>query len=33
MITEIDFRVKGEGRKKLAYAIGELLGMPCIILS
>ena len=28
MITEIDFRVKGEGRKKLAYAIGELLGMP-----
>ena len=28
MITEIDFRVKGEERKKLAYAIGELLGMP-----
>ena len=27
MITEIDFRVKGEERKKLAYAIGELLGM------
>lgn len=28
MITEFDFRVKGEKRKKLAYAIGELLGMP-----
>lgn len=28
MITEIDFRVKGEERKKLVYAIGELLGMP-----
>ena len=28
MIIEIDFRVKGEERKKLAYAIGELLGMP-----
>ena len=28
MITEIDFKVKGEERKKLAYAIGELLGMP-----
>jgi hypothetical protein len=28
MITEIDFNVKGEERKKLAYAIGELLGMP-----
>ena len=27
MITEIDFQVKGEERKKLAYAIGELLGM------
>lgn len=27
MITEIDFKVKGEERKKLAYAIGELLGM------
>lgn len=26
MITEIDFKVKGEERKKLAYAIGELLG-------
>lgn len=25
MITEIDFKVKGEERKKLAYAIGELL--------
>ncbi len=28
MITEIDFKVKGEERKKLAYAIGESLGMP-----
>ena len=28
MITEIDFKVKGEERKKLAYAIGELLEMP-----
>lgn len=28
MITEIDFKVKGGERKKLAYAIGELLGMP-----
>ncbi len=27
MITEIDFKVKGEERKKLAYAIGELLGI------
>lgn len=27
MITEIDFKVKGEERKKLAYAIGELLVM------
>lgn len=27
MITEIDFKVKGEERKKLAYAIGELFGM------
>lgn len=27
MITEIDFKVKGEERKKLVYAIGELLGM------
>lgn len=27
MITEIDFKVKGEERKKLAYAIGELIGM------
>lgn len=27
MITEIDFKVKGGERKKLAYAIGELLGM------
>ena len=27
MITEIDFKVKGEERKKLAYVIGELLGM------
>lgn len=27
MITEIDFQVKGEERKKLAYSIGELLGM------
>ena len=27
MITEIDFKVKGEERKKLSYAIGELLGM------
>ena len=27
MISEIDFKVKGEERKKLAYAIGELLGM------
>ena len=25
MIIEIDFKVKGEERKKLAYAIGELL--------
>ena len=28
MITEIDFKVKGEERKKLAYAIGELLEIP-----
>ena len=28
MITEIDFKVKGEERKELAYAIGESLGMP-----
>ena len=28
MIIEIDFKVKGEERKKLAYAKGELLGMP-----
>lgn len=28
MITEIDFKVKGEKRKKLAYAIAELLEMP-----
>ena len=28
MIIDIDFKVKGEERKKLAYAIGELLGMP-----
>ena len=28
MIIEIDFKVKGEERKKLAYAIGEWLGMP-----
>lgn len=28
MIIEIYFKVKGEERKKLAYAIGELLGMP-----
>ena len=28
MITEIDFRVKGEERNELAYAVGELLGMP-----
>ena len=28
MITEIDFKVKGKERKKLAYAIGESLGMP-----
>lgn len=28
MIIEIDFKVKGEERKKLAYAIGELLEMP-----
>ena len=28
MITEIDFKVRGEERKKLAYAIGELFGMP-----
>lgn len=28
MITEIDFKVKGEERKNLAYAIGESLGMP-----
>ena len=28
MITAINFKVKGEERKKLAYAIGELLGMP-----
>lgn len=25
MITEIDFKVKGEERKKLAYAIGDCL--------
>ena len=28
MISEIDFKVKGKERKKLAYAIGESLGMP-----
>lgn len=28
MITEIDFKVTGEERKKLAYAIGETLGLP-----
>ena len=28
MITEIDFKVKGKERKKLAYAIGELLEIP-----
>ena len=28
IIIQIDFKVKGEERKKLAYAIGELLGMP-----
>lgn len=28
MIIEVDFKVKGEERKKLDYAIGELLGMP-----
>ena len=28
MISEIDFKVKGEERKKLAYAIGESFGMP-----
>lgn len=28
MISEIDFKLKGEERKKLAYAIGESLGMP-----
>ncbi len=28
MITEIDFKVKGDERKKLAYAIGESLGIP-----
>lgn len=28
MITEIDFKVKGEERKKLAYAIAELLEIP-----
>ena len=28
MISAIDFKVKGEERKKLAYAIGESLGMP-----
>ena len=27
MITEIDFKVKGEERKKLASAIGDLLGL------
>lgn len=27
-ISEIDFKVKGEERKKLAYAIGKSLGMP-----
>jgi len=27
MVTEIDFKVKGGERKKLAYALGELLGM------
>lgn len=27
MITEIDFKVTGEERKKLAYAIGETLGL------
>lgn len=29
MITEIDFKVTGEERKKLAYAIGETLGLGC----
>ena len=28
MITEIDFKVKGEERKKLAYAIGEMFELP-----
>lgn len=28
MITEIDFKVKGEERKKLAYAIAELFEIP-----
>lgn len=28
MISENDFKVKGEERKKLVYAIGESLGMP-----
>lgn len=28
MITEIDFKVTGEERKKQAYAIGETLGLP-----
>lgn len=28
MITEIDFKVTGEERKKLAYAIGEMLELP-----
>ena len=28
MITEIDFNVTGEERKKLAYAIGEMLELP-----
>ena len=28
MIEEIDFKVKGEERKKLAYAIAELLEIP-----
>ena len=32
MITEIDFKVKGEERKKLAYAIGELLEHPSLII-
>lgn len=30
MITEIDFKVTGEERKKLAYAIGETLGLKVL---